>query len=85
MRSGWSLGSLLGVLWAAALLVIVLFPKHNWAVGPSTNGQIHRVASIVAFLCLPVAVMLLTRRRRGPVPPRRRLIRSLRGPRSGWP
>lgn len=59
----WSLGSLLGMLWAAALVVIVLFPKHNWAVGPSTNGQIHRVASIVAFLCLPVAVMLLTRRR----------------------
>ena len=59
----WSIGSVLGVLWAAALLVIVLFPKHNWAIGPSTNGQIHRVASIVAFLCLPVAVMLLTRRR----------------------
>ena len=58
----WSIGSVLGVLWAAALLVIVLFPKHNWAIGPSTNGQIHRVASIVAFLCLPVAVMLLTRR-----------------------
>jgi hypothetical protein len=41
----------------------VLFPKHNWAVGPSAGGQIHRVASIVAFLCLPVAVLLLTRRR----------------------
>lgn len=59
----WSVGWLLGVLWTAALLAIVLFPKHNWAVGPSTNGQIHRVASMVAFLCLPVAVMLLTRRR----------------------
>jgi len=58
-----SVGSLLGVLWAAALVVIVLFPKHNWAIGPSTNGHVHRVASIVAFLCLPVAVLLLTRRR----------------------
>ena len=67
----WSVGSLLGALWAIALLVIVLFPKHNWAVGPSTNGQIHRVASIVAFLCLPVAVMLLTRRR-SPAADRRR-------------
>ena len=57
-----SLGVALGVLWSAALLVVVLFPKHNWAIGPSTNGQIHRVASIVAFLCLPVAVLLLTRR-----------------------
>jgi len=28
------------------------------------NGQIHRVASIVAFLALPIAVLLLTRRTR---------------------
>jgi hypothetical protein len=56
-------GIWLGCCWSAALTVIVLFPKHNWAVGPSANGQIHRAASIVAFLCLPVAVMLLTRRR----------------------
>jgi hypothetical protein len=58
-----SIGVWLGVAWSAALTVIVLFPKHNWAVGPSANGQIHRAASIVAFLCLPVAVLLLTRRR----------------------
>ena len=63
-RAGrWSAGTLLGGLWAAALIAVVLFPKHNWAVGPSMNGQIHRVASIVAFLSLPIAVMLLTRRR----------------------
>jgi len=61
-----SIGVWLGVAWSAALTVIVLFPKHNWAVGPSTNGQIHRAASIVAFLCLPVAVLLLTRRRGAP-------------------
>src|SRR6478609_3412641 len=72
-----SLGVALGMVWAAALLVVVLFPKHNWAVGPSTNGQIHRVASLIAFLCLPVAVLLLTRpgkargqARRQPVPAR---------------
>lgn len=57
-----SLGVVFGVVWSAALLIVVLFPKHNWAIGPSTNGQIHRVASIVAFLCLPLAVLLLTRR-----------------------
>ena len=62
-RAG-SIGSALVVVWSAALLVIVAFPKHNWAVGPSTNGQIHRAASIVAFLALPVAVLLLTRRTR---------------------
>jgi hypothetical protein len=58
-----SVGIWLGGCWSAALTVIVLFPKHNWAVGPSANGQIHRAASIVAFLCLPIAVLLLTRRR----------------------
>jgi hypothetical protein len=60
-----SAGTLLSVAWALALLTVVVFPKNNWAVGPSASGQIHRVASLVAFLCLPVAVMLLTRRRRG--------------------
>jgi Protein of unknown function (DUF998) len=61
LTTAFSPGVLLGAAWAAALLVIVLFPKHNWAVGPSTNGSIHRAASVVAFLCLPVAVILLTR------------------------
>ncbi len=60
-RSG-SLGAMLGVTWSLALLVVVAFPKHDWAIGPSASGHVHRVASIVAFLCLPVAVMLLTRR-----------------------
>jgi len=60
-RSG-SWGVALGAIWSAALLVVMIFPKHNWAVGPSTNGSIHRVASIVAFVCLPIAVLLLTRR-----------------------
>ena len=62
-RAG-SLGVALIGVWSAALLVIMFFPKHNWAVGPSANGQIHRVASIVAFLALPIAVLLLTRRTR---------------------
>lgn len=49
--------------WIAGLLTLAVFPKHNWAVGPSSTGQVHRVASLVAFLCLPVAVMLISRRR----------------------
>jgi hypothetical membrane protein len=57
-----SLGVALGAVWSAALVLVMIFPKHNWAVGPSTNGSIHRVASIVAFVCLPIAVLLLTRR-----------------------
>lgn len=58
-----SAGFALGLAWVVALLVVVVFPKHNWAVGPSVNGQIHRVASLIAFSCLPLAILLLTRRR----------------------
>jgi len=60
-----SIGLLFGGLWVAGLLVIVAFPKHNWAIGPSMDGQVHRIASVVAFLSLPIGVMLLTRRRAG--------------------
>ncbi|MFD1940136.1 MULTISPECIES: DUF998 domain-containing protein [Nonomuraea] len=49
--AGWSLG----------LLVVAWFPKHDWSVGPSVSGSIHRVGSFVAFLCLPVAAMLIAR------------------------
>ena len=53
-----------GLLWVAGLLTLVSFPKHNWALGAVSNsGQIHRMASLVAFLALPVAVMTLARRR----------------------
>lgn len=58
-----------GALWIAGLLTIVLFPKHNWAVGPSSSGQVHRMASLIAFLALPIAVMIITARR-GPGSPR---------------
>ena len=81
--AGRSAGAVLGALWVAALLVIVLFPKHNWAIGPSADGQIHRVASVVAFLCLPIAVMLLTRRPRSGGGIGRTGRRTL-GQRSGW-
>jgi hypothetical protein len=48
-------------LWAVGLAAVVYFPKHNWAVGPSADGTIHRVASVVAFLSLPIAALLVTR------------------------
>ena len=51
-----------GALWVAGLTVLVVFPKHNWAIGPSASGQVHRMASLVAFLALPLALMLLARR-----------------------
>jgi hypothetical protein len=46
-------------LWCAGLIGVVVFPKHNWAVGPSLSGDLHRVASLVGFLSLPVAAILI--------------------------
>lgn len=57
-------GTVFGALWVAGLLTLVSFPKHNWALGPaSTTGQVHRLASLVAFLALPIAVIVDARRR----------------------
>jgi hypothetical protein len=46
-------------LWCGGLVGVVVFPKHNWAVGPSLSGDLHRVASLVGFLSLPVAAILI--------------------------
>lgn len=56
-------GLLLGALWVAGLITLVAFPKADWALGPSASGQIHRYASLIAFLALPAAVVTLLRRR----------------------
>ena len=60
-------------LWVAGLVGVVWFEKHNWSVGPSLSGDIHRVASLVAFLSLPIGALLASAPRlRGPEaqPPR---------------
>lgn len=49
-------------VWVAALVVLVVFVKVDWSVGPTTGGLVHRWAGIVAFLALPVAVLALARR-----------------------
>ncbi|GIF00617.1 DUF998 domain-containing protein [Paractinoplanes rishiriensis] len=49
------------LLWCVALAAIVYFPKHNWAVGPSYSGTVHRWASVLAFLSLPFAALLTAR------------------------
>lgn len=45
-------------LWVAGLVAVVWFEKHNWAMGASVSGDIHRAASVLAFLSLPAAALL---------------------------
>ncbi|UOZ03430.1 DUF998 domain-containing protein [Amycolatopsis sp. WQ 127309] len=75
-----------GALWTIGLLVIVTFPRTNWAVetGSHLGGTLHRIASVVAFVCLPVAV-LTGARAAFPRPVRRAFIVRLLGAVSlGW-
>lgn len=57
----YSPASLLIALWALCLIAIVVFPKNNWAIGGSIGGMIHRYASVVAFVSLPLAAILAGR------------------------
>lgn len=59
-----SLGSIMMSLWVIGLVGVAAFPKHNWEIGPSASGSIHRVATLLAFLSLPVAVLAIARRHR---------------------
>ncbi|MGW5054124.1 DUF998 domain-containing protein [Actinokineospora sp. NPDC004072] len=47
----------MGAVWTASLVVVVVFTKTDWSVGPSLGGTIHRYASVAAFLSLPLAVL----------------------------
>ena len=52
-------------VWSACLVVVVAFEKIDWSVGPTQTGYVHRYASLVAFLCMPVAALALGRAWRG--------------------
>lgn len=58
-----SVGSLLMSLWVTGLAAVIAFPKHNWALGASSSGTVHRIATLVAFVALPVAVLVIARGR----------------------
>ncbi|WP_367137589.1 DUF998 domain-containing protein [Saccharothrix sp. HUAS TT1] len=63
-----SVGAVAFAAWAVGLTLVVIFPKNNWAIGPSVSGSIHRFGSLLAFIALPVAATLLARPwRRDPV------------------
>ena len=59
-----SWGSILMSLWVVGLVGVAAFPKHNWEIGPSASGSIHRVATLLAFVSLPAAVLAIARRHR---------------------
>lgn len=63
-----SLGSILMSLWVIGLVGVAAFPKHNWEIGPSTSGSIHRAATLLAFISLPAAVLAIARRYRSARP-----------------
>ncbi len=54
-----SVASLALAVWCAALAGVVVFPKHNWALGPSMSGEVHRGLSLAAFVSLPIAAILV--------------------------
>lgn len=57
-----SVGALAFAAWSVGLaLVVVVFPKDDWALGPSVSGSIHRFGSMTAFIALPVAAVLPAR------------------------
>ena len=61
----WSGGLIALGLWSAGLAMVVVFPKHDWAVGPSWNGYLHQFGSLMAFIALPIAAIKLGRAWRG--------------------
>ncbi|MBB6546090.1 DUF998 domain-containing protein [Nonomuraea rubra] len=54
-------GSIALLGWSVGLFLTAWFEKHDWSVGPSLSGSIHRVGSFVAFLCLPLAAVIIAR------------------------
>ena len=71
--------TVLGTLWVLGLLVIVAVPKNNWAVNAAgtIGGLLHRYASVVAFICLPIAVLVAAATVFPDAPGRRTLARFL--------
>jgi hypothetical protein len=75
-----------GSLWTVGMLVVVLFPKHDWATGPHAGftGLLHRYASVVAFACLPIAVLCAVGKAFPDSAPARWLARLLAVAALGW-
>lgn len=57
----YSTGAIALSLWSLGLALVVAFPKQDWSLPSSASGSIHRMASLLAFVSLPVAVLALAR------------------------
>ncbi|WP_188192556.1 DUF998 domain-containing protein [Nonomuraea sp. SYSU D8015] len=68
------LGTIALMGWAVGLFLAAWFEKTDWSVGPSLGGTIHRWGSIVAFLCLPLAAVIIARPWRHPERSRATLV-----------
>ncbi|WP_329046204.1 DUF998 domain-containing protein [Amycolatopsis sp. NBC_01488] len=78
--------AVLGALWTVGLLVIVAFPKPDWATVSRSDfgGTLHRVASVVAFVALPLAVLIAAHAALPDSPARRWLAQVLAIASLGW-
>jgi hypothetical membrane protein len=57
-----STGAVALALWSLGLALVVAFPKQDWSLPTaSAGGGIHRMASLLAFVSLPVAIISLAR------------------------
>ena len=56
-----SSASVFATLWSAGLVVLVLVPKAPYTATEGAGGDVHRYASFVAFVSLPIAVLLAAR------------------------
>lgn len=57
----WSGGTIALGLWSLGLMMVVVFPKHDWDIGPSWNGYVHQFGSLMAFIALPIAAIRLSK------------------------
>jgi hypothetical membrane protein len=48
-------------LWSLGLAMVVAFPKQDWSMPETASGGIHRIGSLIAFVSLPIAALLLSR------------------------
>lgn len=78
-RPGTTAVCLLLGTWSAGLLVCGLVPVDPDGQARSLSGQVHNIAALTAFVALPAAAFVLTKRGRDRCPwePRRTTIRRL--------